>query len=136
MVDWSAAELNIIQQFKGKRYETFLKEIPVNERRWKCHTCFTILNNSDLIEGKCPICGEIHIQQMCPIDHNGCGHTISEGIEYCPVCGKNICPQCGDHSVVSVSRVTGYLSDISGWNNAKKQELKDRVRYNPLPITT
>jgi len=29
-----------------------------------------------------------------------------------------------------MSRVTGYMQAVSGWNEAKKQELKDRKRYN------
>jgi anaerobic ribonucleoside-triphosphate reductase len=31
---------------------------------------------------------------------------------------------------VQVSRVTGYLQDVSGWNAGKRQELKDRMRYS------
>ncbi|MEA3255256.1 MAG: anaerobic ribonucleoside-triphosphate reductase [Candidatus Altiarchaeota archaeon] len=27
------------------------------------------------------------------------------------------------------SRITGYYQNIDGWNNGKKQELKDRRRY-------
>ncbi|RLG23958.1 oxidoreductase, partial [Methanosarcinales archaeon] len=27
-------------------------------------------------------------------------------------------------------RVTGYVQAVSGWNESKKQELKDRQRYN------
>lgn len=68
--------------------------------------------------------------EMCPIDHNGCGHEITAELGYCPVCGESLCPICGDHNVVVISRVTGYLSDISGWNNGKVAELKDRVRSN------
>jgi anaerobic ribonucleoside-triphosphate reductase len=31
--------------------------------------------------------------------------------------------------VSQVSRVTGYLADVAGWNQGKQQELKDRSRY-------
>jgi anaerobic ribonucleoside-triphosphate reductase len=31
--------------------------------------------------------------------------------------------------VVQISRVTGYLQEVSGWNAGKQQELKDRARY-------
>ncbi|MCK4458686.1 MAG: hypothetical protein KAU52_03060 [Methanosarcinales archaeon] len=32
-------------------------------------------------------------------------------------------------NVEQLSRVTGYLQAVSGWNAAKKQELEDRKRY-------
>lgn len=38
------------------------------------------------------------------------------------------CPNCGSSNVKWWSRVTGYYQDVSGWNMAKKQELKDRYR--------
>jgi hypothetical protein len=128
MVSWTTEEQLIINNAQGKKYETVLKEIPDEKKRWKCHTCYTILKNSELIDKKCPVCGELHIVQMCPLDHNGCPHTIIDKIEFCPVCGKVLCPLCGDHSVVAISRVTGYLADVSGFGTSKKQELKDRVR--------
>lgn len=137
MVNWSAHEQEIIQQFTGKDYRTFLNEIPENERKWKCWTCKTILKNSELVEGKCPLCHETHLIQICPLDTvNGCEHTISNGIATCPICNQPICPICGsNHSVATISRVTGYLSNVEGWNAAKKAELRDRMRYNPLSMT-
>jgi hypothetical protein len=133
MVARTQFELQIIEKYNAKPYDTVLREISENDRKWKCHTCSTILKNEDLIDKKCPVCGEKHLEQMCPLDHNHCSHTIIDRIEYCPVCKKAICPECGDHSVVQISRVTGYLQDVSGWNSAKQQELKDRARYNPIP---
>lgn len=47
----------------------------------------------------------------------------------CPMCGAPMCPDCGNHVVDTISRVTGYLQVVSGWNEAKKQEFKDRHRY-------
>lgn len=38
------------------------------------------------------------------------------------------CPKCGSLNVKWWSRVTGYYQDVSSWNTAKKQELKDRYR--------
>lgn len=52
------------------------------------------------------------------------GHT-----ELCPVCDKPMCPTCGSHCVDQISRVTGYMQAVSGWNAAKKQEYKDRMRH-------
>lgn len=43
---------------------------------------------------------------------------------------KNECPLCRSNNVDHISRVTGYNSAVSGWNKAKQQELKDRMRYN------
>ena len=70
------------------------------------------------------------LKLMCPLDHCHCNHEIISGIEYCPLCGQAVCPECGSHDVVQVSRVTGYLQDVSGWNAGKQQELKDRMRYS------
>ena len=39
------------------------------------------------------------------------------------------CPNCGSEDVEQLSRVTGYIQAVSGWSEAKKQELKDRKRY-------
>ncbi len=42
---------------------------------------------------------------------------------------KDECPNCGSTNVEQLSRVTGYLQAVSGWNAAKRQELEDRKRY-------
>lgn len=39
------------------------------------------------------------------------------------------CPNCESENVEHLSRVTGYIQAVSGWNEGKKQELKDRKRY-------
>lgn len=142
MVAYNAREQTIISHFKEfqprrdsrmSKYEQYLQLIPNNQKRYKCWTCNNILDFEDLIDGKCPVCKDENnnaLVEKCPIDHNGCGHDITEGATYCPVCGQPTCGVCGDHSVVVISRVTGYLSDTSGWNKAKQQELKDRVRVN------
>jgi hypothetical protein len=107
-------------------------EQPKEIQKYKCHTCFTILKESDLADSKkCPICGEIHLEKMCRLDHCDCTHDVMTGIKYCPECGQPICPECGCHDVIQISRVTGYLSTVKNWNNGKKQEFKDRHRYNP-----
>ncbi|MGC9515845.1 anaerobic ribonucleoside-triphosphate reductase [Methanocrinis sp.] len=45
---------------------------------------------------------------------------------------KEECQRCGSDHLEHLSRVTGYLQSVSGWNEAKKQELKDRNRYSDL----
>ena len=54
----------------------------------------------------------------------GCSQ-VSGGLE-------DNCPNCGSDDVDHISRITGYLQAVSGWNSAKRQELKDRKRYNEL----
>ncbi|HJX56069.1 MAG TPA: anaerobic ribonucleoside-triphosphate reductase [Methanoregula sp.] len=118
-MDWTAEQKNLANKFKT------IDDIPEEERKYKCHTCHLIVD-----EKPCPNCGETHLEVMCPLDHCHCNHEIISGIEYCPLCGKPVCPECGSHDVVQVSRVTGYLQDVSGWNAGKQQELKDRMRYS------
>ncbi|NLH22006.1 MAG: anaerobic ribonucleoside-triphosphate reductase [Methanothrix sp.] len=64
--------------------------------------------------------------------------TFSKDITVCLGCSmvsgglKDRCPSCGSEDVDHISRITGYLQAVSGWNSAKRQELKDRKRYNQL----
>jgi anaerobic ribonucleoside-triphosphate reductase len=58
-----------------------------------------------------------------------CKETIP-GTATCPECGKPMCPVCNRHNVTQLSRVTGYISAVNGWNAGKQQELKDRKRYD------
>lgn len=93
-----------------------------------CRHCLTGAIADDVVEnGLCPVCGQA-VEKMCSRDHCHCSHPITEGIAYCPECGRAMCPVCGSHDVSQVSRVTGYLADVAGWNAGKRQELKDRTR--------
>lgn len=40
------------------------------------------------------------------------------------------CPKCGSTDVQHLSRITGYLQAVEGWNAGKRQELRDRKRVN------
>jgi hypothetical protein len=104
-----------------------LEKVPISERNYKCHTCKKIVDTVP-----CPECGEMHLEIMCPLDHCHCIHEIVGTHAYCPICGEPVCPECGSHDVSQISRVTGYLADVDGFNEGKKQELKDRMRYNDL----
>lgn len=72
----------------------------------------------------------------CPIYfwviHNNakCNKEMVSNTAVCPLCGRPVCPDCMNHNVDVISRVTGYLSTVSGWNTSKKQEFEDRNRYN------
>ena len=115
---WSDEQRALAAQYPA------LTDIPPGERRYKCHTCHLIVDSTP-----CPQCGETRLQILCPLDHCHCSHEVITSIEYCPLCHEPVCPDCGSHDVVQISRVTGYLQDVSGWNAGKQQELKDRVRY-------
>ena len=64
--------------------------------------------------------------------------TFSKDMTVCLGCSRvsaglgDRCPSCGSEDVDHISRITGYLQAVSGWNSAKRQELKDRKRYNEL----
>lgn len=97
--------------------------------RFKCHNCLLILDADQMLEeNRCPRCLSPAVP-MCSRDHCYCPHDVVSGIAYCPDCGAAMCPICGSHDVAQISRITGYLQEVSGWNRGKRQELKDRTRY-------
>ena len=133
-----------------------LKALPENESLFKCHLCKTIFDiyseglhifmalipKDDI---RCPNCGTDRVELMCKIDCYSVFLKLSgkikcregviiNGTDVCPECKMPICPECFNHSVVSLSRVTGYIQDTSGWNEAKKQELLDRKRYASIDM--
>ena len=73
---------------------------------------------------KCPI----HIWVV--YNHKACGKDLVPNITNCEICGQPMCPDCSNHGVTQLSRVTGYMGDVNGWNAGKKQELKERQHYN------
>lgn len=90
-------------------------------------------NNIDFKLQKDEIC-PVHI--FASTKNKPCMSVVS-GIENCPLCKMPMCNICKNHNVSQMSRVTGYISIVSdkygqGWNNGKKEELKNRHRYNNL----
>lgn len=73
--------------------------------------------------GKCPL--------AIWVAHNDakCHREMVPLTAVCPLCGNPVCPDCDNHVVETLSRVTGYLSTVSSWGAAKQQEFKDRKRY-------
>jgi anaerobic ribonucleoside-triphosphate reductase len=133
-----------------EKYE-MLRSLPENYTMHKCMHCNYLFDTShggqaniltilrDRSYAYCPRCGIRNPELICKVDaystvlrlqglkcRNG---DVIPGADLCPVCGRSMCPECHNHDVVSLSRVTGYVQSIDGWNNAKKQELKDRKRY-------
>lgn len=82
--------------------------------------------------------GEMIIENplTCPVhqwvvhNHAKCNKEMVANTASCPVCGHPCCPDCMNHKVDQLSRVTGYMAPVSGWGAAKKQEFKDRQRHN------
>jgi hypothetical protein len=101
--------------------------------RYKCLKCLLYIDEEDLNENKCPVCNGIigeDVIEACVNDHPcTCGVDSHASVVFCEICGQPICPGCGSHDVVAISRVTGYLQEVNGFNAGKKQELKDRNRH-------
>ncbi|KRQ86373.1 Anaerobic ribonucleoside-triphosphate reductase [Caloramator mitchellensis] len=67
----------------------------------------------------------------CDIGYAGINFPIDE----CRVCGHrgiiyNECPECKSEDIRRIRRITGYLSTIDRFNDAKKTELNERVKHN------
>jgi hypothetical protein len=128
MVSYTAEQAVIIEASKNKTLGAL--SFP---KKYKCHICHLILK-ADQVEEEpsgrmiCSVCHQ-PVREMCYLDHCHCSHDVIHGLEYCPICGDAICPECGSHDVSQVSRVTGYLAEVGGFNKSKAQELKDRTRY-------
>jgi len=66
--------------------------------------------------------------------------AYTKDMTICKTCRKvsygllDKCPSCGAEgtNLEHWSRITGYYQEVSGWNAGKKQELRDRYRYNVL----
>jgi hypothetical protein len=131
-MDWNHEQRQKIEKYaKGQPKKENLLEIPEDDRIYKCHGCHVVFKNQEYVENekRCPSCDGVNIEIMCPLDNVRCREFEPQStVENCPICGRPICPKCGCHDVVQISRVTGYLSDVSGWNMSKRQELVDRKR--------
>ena len=100
--------------------------VPIDKpKEYKCDRCYHVVTASDV----CPVCGNVHLTEMCPNDTCTCTHSPMGGIAFCEICGEPVCPICGAHDVVQLSRITGYIQDVSGWNAGKRKELELRRRY-------
>jgi ribonucleoside-triphosphate reductase len=60
--------------------------------------------------------------------------SYTKDLTVCSQCQSTIggmlngCPNCGSTNIRHWSRITGYYTDVTGWNEGKFQELKDRYR--------
>ena len=111
--------------------------------KYKCNSCKTMnipLNAMNPAENgypkTCPKCLARAIVEQCPNDKVcTCSGGVHAGVTFCSQCGNAICPSCGSHDVSAISRITGYMSDVSGWGAGKAQELKERKHYDIYDAT-
>ena len=73
---------------------------------------------------------ECPINQWVVFNHKKCHRQIVPNTMNCPLCGMPCCPGCYIHTVEQLSRVTGYLGNVSAWGAAKQQEFLDRDRFD------
>ena len=142
---------SMVSNIREEKYN-FLRSLPENQTLHKCSHChyvfdltkggqlniLTILRSNSYVY--CPNCMERDPELLCKVfaysiylklqGKNCMKGELIPGADSCPVCNRPVCPECMNHSVVSLSRVTGYVSDRSGWNNAKRQEFLDRQHYD------
>ena len=84
------------------------------------------------IKNGLPDVDQCPLHQWVMYNKTTCANEVVSGTTTCPLCNHPMCPDCSNHHVDQISRVTGYMSNVSGWGAAKAQEFKDRNRYNNL----
>jgi len=94
----------------------------------RCKEWLKESNDGKMIKLKNP--NECPIALWVAYNDKKCNKQMVDNTASCPVCGSPMCPECGNHNVEQLSRVTGYLATVSGWSEAKKQEFLDRDRHN------
>lgn len=94
----------------------------------RCEIYLKESNDGKQIKVKNPM--DCPIAQWVVYNNAKCHRQMIPNIATCPICGSPVCPDCMNHLVEQLSRVTGYLSIVSGWNESKKQEFEDRNRYD------
>lgn len=103
-------------------------ELPKRDMIKRCELWIKEFNNGRMIKLNNPM--DCPVAQWIAYNNKKCNKEMVANTASCSVCGSPICPDCGNHNVEQLSRVTGYLSTVSSWNAAKKQEFLDRERHN------
>lgn len=93
----------------------------------RCKTYIKEARDGKLLE--CPNPGDCPLALWVAHNDKKCNKQMVANTAACPLCGNPVCPDCMNHIVEQLSRVTGYLGTVSNWNAAKKQEFEDRMRY-------
>jgi len=114
-------------------YEYKPIDVPIEEMNYEQFLELTLAwlkdtNAGEMLKLESPLDCPIHrwIKATCSV----CSGDTVPNTAKCPICGNYECPDCHSHKVNVVSRVTGYLSVVSGWNTAKTQEFADRKHYD------
>lgn len=73
----------------------------------------------------------IRFMKECDYGYAGINFPIDfcDGCGYLGVIDSDECPSCGTSSVRRIRRITGYLSTVERFNDAKTDELKQRVSH-------
>lgn len=116
-----------------KAHETIEETLALSKREFvkRCLKWNEEFNGGKKIKVKNPM--DCPVAQWVVFNDAKCNKELVAGTVECLVCGHPMCPDCMNHKVEIISRVTGYLSTVSGWNESKKQEFKDRQRYESKP---
>jgi ribonucleoside-triphosphate reductase len=74
----------------------------------------------------------IRHMKNCDIGYAGINFPIDfcEGCGYFGVIDTDSCPSCSTESIRRVRRITGYLSEVENFNDAKITELRQRVSHS------
>lgn len=114
-----------------EEYEPITREesmaLSLPEYILRCKAWMDEFNDSQQIKVKTPVSCPVHV--WVESNRKACCRELVPNTTFCEVCGEACCPDCLSHNVQQISRVTGYMGDIAGWNAGKKQEFKDRKRH-------
>lgn len=74
----------------------------------------------------------IRYMSECDIGYAGINFPIDECREcgYSGIINEDQCPSCGSPDIRRIRRITGYLSTVDRFNDAKRAELKSRVKHS------
>lgn len=103
-----------------------LLELPLNELIVRCTDWCAEFNEGKPMDLSSSLDCPVHLWVI--YNRRKCAAAFVPNILYCSVCSNPCCPKCHNHDVEQLSRVTGYISAVGGWNKAKQQELRDRHR--------
>lgn len=108
-------------------------EAPYHEYEKGGHIFYVELDG-DATHNPSAIMQTVELMDRYNMGYGSVNHTRNR----CKSCGYEdasdnleMCPECGSEEIDTIQRITGYLvGGVDSWNNAKKAELKDRVKHN------
>ncbi len=108
-------------------------EAPYHELEKGGHIFYVELDG-DATHNPAAVMQTVDLMDKYNIGYGSVNHTRNR----CKDCGYEdasenlkICPECGSDKIDTIQRITGYLvGGVDSWNNAKRAELKDRVKHS------